>query len=70
LEVGDGSRVAAQTGLTKSIPGGITVAGTPAIDSRLWRRMSAAMARLPELLHRVRKLEDALGLKARSRQSP
>jgi UDP-3-O-[3-hydroxymyristoyl] glucosamine N-acyltransferase len=33
------------------------MAGVPAVPIRDWRRMTTAMARLPELLRRVRRLE-------------
>jgi UDP-3-O-[3-hydroxymyristoyl] glucosamine N-acyltransferase len=36
------------------------VAGYPAMEIGLWRRVSAAAHRLPELLRRVRRLEKAL----------
>jgi hypothetical protein len=35
------------------------VGGFPAIDVALWRRAAAALLRLPELLRRVRRLEQA-----------
>jgi UDP-3-O-[3-hydroxymyristoyl] glucosamine N-acyltransferase len=61
IEIGDGVEVAAKTGVANSVPGGTAVAGTPAIEIHLWRRMSAALLRLPELLRRVRRLEKVVG---------
>jgi len=58
LNIGDGVRVGAQSGVAKSIEKGKTVLGSPARDIGLARRIEAALARLPELLRRVRKLED------------
>lgn len=61
LTIGDGARVAAQSGLPNDVPAGATVGGYPAIDIRLWRRVTAALPRLPDLVRRVRRLEKHLG---------
>lgn len=61
LTIGDGAQVAAQSGVPNDVPAGTTVGGYPAVEIHLWRRMSAACARLPELFRRVRHLEHALG---------
>ncbi len=60
LSIGDGAQVAAQSGVPNDVPAGTTVGGYPAVEMSLWRRMSAASARLPELFRRVRKLEHTL----------
>jgi UDP-3-O-[3-hydroxymyristoyl] glucosamine N-acyltransferase len=62
LTIGDGAQVAAQSGLHNSVAAGATVGGTPAVAVSVWRRMSAAAARLPELIRRVRRIERHLGL--------
>jgi len=74
LTIGDDARVAAQSGIPNDVAPGATVGGYPAIDAGLWRRVSAAVQRLPELVRRVRQLEKrseadgaAPGLDARSR---
>lgn len=59
--VGDRARVAAQSGVHHGVAGEATVGGTPAVDIRLWRRMVAALARLPELMQRLRAIEARLG---------
>jgi len=46
LEVGDFATIAGKGGVTKSLEGGKTYAGFPAIEIRLWRRMQAALMRL------------------------
>jgi UDP-3-O-[3-hydroxymyristoyl] glucosamine N-acyltransferase len=61
LTIGDGAQVAAQSGVPNDVPAGATVGGYPAVDIHVWRRVSAALPRLPELLRRVRRLESALG---------
>jgi UDP-3-O-[3-hydroxymyristoyl] glucosamine N-acyltransferase len=59
LTIGDGAQVAAQSGVPSSVPPGQVVGGYPAVEVGLWRRTSAALLRLPELLRRVRRLERA-----------
>jgi UDP-3-O-[3-hydroxymyristoyl] glucosamine N-acyltransferase len=61
LTIGDGVQVAAQSGIPSSVPAGRIIGGYPAVEVTLWRRTSAALGRLPELLRRVRRLERRLG---------
>lgn len=61
LSIGDGAQIAAQSGVPNDVPAGGIVGGYPAVDIHIWRRMSAALPRLPELLRRVRRLETARG---------
>ncbi len=60
LTIGDGVQIVAQSGVPNSVPAGQTVGGYPAVEVTRWRRASAALLRLPELLQRVRRLERAL----------
>lgn len=60
LEIGDGVRVGAQSGVPRSIPAGKTVFGYPARDIMETKRIEAALTRLPELLKRVRRIEQKL----------
>ena len=46
LKVGDFATVAGKGGVTKSLEGGKTYAGFPAVEIRLWRKMQAALMRL------------------------
>ena len=69
LTIGDGAQIAAQSGLSKSVPAGAIVSGSPALEIGLWRRVCAARHRLPELIHRVRRIEQHLGL-ARTADQP
>jgi UDP-3-O-[3-hydroxymyristoyl] glucosamine N-acyltransferase len=57
LSVGDKSVVYGQSGLPGDLPPGSVVAGSPAVDSRLWLKFTAALNRLPDLQKRVRDLE-------------
>lgn len=47
----------AQSGVGHDVPEGAVLSGSPAFDSRVWLRASAAYSRLPELLRTVRALE-------------
>jgi UDP-3-O-[3-hydroxymyristoyl] glucosamine N-acyltransferase len=46
LEIGAFATIAGKGGVTKSLEGGKTYAGFPAIEIRLWRRVQAALMRL------------------------
>jgi UDP-3-O-[3-hydroxymyristoyl] glucosamine N-acyltransferase len=46
LKIGDFTTIAGKAGVTKSLEGGKTYAGFPAIEIRLWRKMQAALMRL------------------------
>lgn len=67
LTVGDGAIVGAKSAAVQDVPAGAFVVGHPAVDHREWKRAQAALRRLPDLLKRVRRLEEAL---ARSRSAP
>ncbi len=60
LEIGDGVRVGAQSGVSKSVPAGRAVFGSPARDPMTTKRIEASLMRLPELLKRVKKIEEKL----------
>lgn len=60
LDVGDGAVITAQSGTSHNVPAGARVSGSPAFKSSDWLRASAAFARLPELVRKVRELENEL----------
>ena len=60
LQIGDKVRIGAQSGVSKSVPAGKTVFGSPARDIMTTKRIEASLTRLPELLKRVKKIEDKL----------
>jgi UDP-3-O-[3-hydroxymyristoyl] glucosamine N-acyltransferase len=62
LVIGDGVQVAGQGGVASSVAAGTAVGGYPAVEVALWRRMTAALHRLPALVRRVRRLEKHLKL--------
>jgi UDP-3-O-[3-hydroxymyristoyl] glucosamine N-acyltransferase len=61
LTIGDQAQIGAQSGVANSVAAGAIMGGTPAVELVLWRRMMTAAKRLPELLKRVRRLEQHLG---------
>ena len=63
LEVGDGAMIGGCAGVPKDLEPGAQVLGTPAMERRAYARFAAARKRIPALLRRVRRIEDALGLR-------
>lgn len=57
LDVGDNVVVAAQSGVMNDVPVGSTMMGSPAMPASRARRVYSAFTQLPELLERIRKLE-------------
>ncbi len=60
LRIGDGVQCAGQSGITADVASGSVISGMPALPIQAWRRVTAALPRLPELLRRVRRLEARL----------
>lgn len=61
LKIGDRAIAAARATVLDSVPAGQQVCGYPAIEHRQWRRISTALKHLPQMLHRLRRLERILG---------
>jgi UDP-3-O-[3-hydroxymyristoyl] glucosamine N-acyltransferase len=61
VRVGDGAKVGAKSGIHRDVPDGGTVFGYPALDIRESHRIAAAMRKLPELIRRVGRIEQAIG---------
>ncbi len=59
LTVGDGAVVTAQSGVPNDIPAKAMYSGYPAVENREWLKMMAALKGLPELVRRVRELEES-----------
>jgi UDP-3-O-[3-hydroxymyristoyl] glucosamine N-acyltransferase len=57
-KVGDGAIVTPQSGVAGDIPAGAIVSGAPAIDHKLWLKVSALLSRLPEIAKAVRTKKD------------
>jgi UDP-3-O-[3-hydroxymyristoyl] glucosamine N-acyltransferase len=61
IELGDGATVATRGGVTKSVPAGSVVSGVfPARPHAVERRIQASIAKLPQLVARLRTLEQRL----------
>ncbi len=67
LRIGARAFVGARAGLHHDVPDGERVFGSPAMEERSWHRAMAGLKRLPELLKRVRRLEQHLGLRSEAR---
>jgi UDP-3-O-[3-hydroxymyristoyl] glucosamine N-acyltransferase len=57
LEVGDKAIITAQSGTSHDVPPGAIVSGSPAFENASWLRSTAAFAKLPQLVRKVRDLE-------------
>lgn len=64
LRIGARAFVGARAGLHHDVADGERVFGSPAMEERTWHRAMAGLKRLPELLRRVRRIEQQLGLRA------
>ncbi len=60
ITIGDRVRAAAKAGITHSVPPDTDVAGHPWTEAQRWRRQSAAISQLPELIRKVRRLSGAV----------
>jgi len=60
IEIGDDVAIGAKGGVTKDIPKGRILLGYPAKDHMEFKRLLAAMSRLPQLLKAVQAMEDRL----------
>jgi UDP-3-O-[3-hydroxymyristoyl] glucosamine N-acyltransferase len=60
IEIGDGVKVGAQSGISKSVEPGKMMFGYPAREIMQTKRIEASLTRLPDLLKRVKKIEDKL----------
>lgn len=60
IEIGDGARIGAQAGVISDVEPGATVSGYPARNHRDYLRGMAGVFKLPDLLRRVRALEEHL----------
>jgi len=58
--IGDRVLVAAKSGIHTNVASDSVVGGVPAVDVRQWRRYAMALPRLPELVRRMRALEDRI----------
>ncbi|HQY89166.1 MAG TPA: UDP-3-O-(3-hydroxymyristoyl)glucosamine N-acyltransferase [Tepidisphaeraceae bacterium] len=59
-KIGDRVTAAARTGVAADVPPGQIIAGAPYVPHRQWLREQAAIHKLPELIERVKELEEKL----------
>jgi UDP-3-O-[3-hydroxymyristoyl] glucosamine N-acyltransferase len=59
LTVGKNTMVGAQSGIHNDVPANAVISGYPAVDIHAWRPYSAALPKLPEILRRLRRIEQA-----------
>ncbi len=64
LTIGAASFLGARAALHKDLPPGSRVWGAPALEERRWHKSMAALARLPEMMRRLRAIERRLGLRS------
>jgi UDP-3-O-[3-hydroxymyristoyl] glucosamine N-acyltransferase len=57
IKLGRGAQVGAQSGVSKSVPAGVTVFGSPAAPMALVKRLHAFTQKLPLLFQRTKDLE-------------
>ncbi len=60
IHVGTGATIAAQSGVTKSVPARTTVIGFPATQVARFKRLHAFLQRIPELWERTKSVEERL----------
>jgi UDP-3-O-[3-hydroxymyristoyl] glucosamine N-acyltransferase len=60
LTIGDGAIATAQTGIPSDVAAGAVVSGYPATENRAWLRTVAAVNRLPELMRRLKAIEERI----------
>jgi UDP-3-O-[3-hydroxymyristoyl] glucosamine N-acyltransferase len=56
--------VAAKAGIHNDLDDDVVVGGIPAVHIRQWRRYSAVITRLPEVIRRMRALERQVGVES------
>jgi UDP-3-O-[3-hydroxymyristoyl] glucosamine N-acyltransferase len=66
LTIGDRSVIGARAAVLRDLEPGSFVLGYPATDHRDWKKAQVAIARLPDLLHRVLKIEALLDATGRT----
>jgi UDP-3-O-[3-hydroxymyristoyl] glucosamine N-acyltransferase len=60
LSIGDGAKIAAQSGVMNDVEPGEVLFGSPARPRAEGMRIAASIGRLPELVRKVRELEKKL----------
>jgi UDP-3-O-[3-hydroxymyristoyl] glucosamine N-acyltransferase len=61
IRVGHGAMIGGGSGVTKSVAAETVVTGYPAVPHNLWKRITAFVQKLPELVRRTKELEERVG---------
>jgi UDP-3-O-[3-hydroxymyristoyl] glucosamine N-acyltransferase len=71
LTIGDKSIIMAQAGVTKDVPAGSIMLGAPSVPHKEFKRINAAIQRLPETVAKLHELEQQLAeMRARLTAAP
>ncbi|MFQ5458860.1 MAG: UDP-3-O-(3-hydroxymyristoyl)glucosamine N-acyltransferase [Myxococcota bacterium] len=65
--VGNDVQMAARTGVSGNVPDGAQLGGTPSMPFDLWKKAHAALAYLPDVLRRLRRVERTLGMRGKDK---
>ncbi|MEJ2422237.1 MAG: hypothetical protein P8018_11145 [Acidobacteriota bacterium] len=69
ITIGDGARVGAKSAVTKDVPPGVLVTGIPAREHKAWLKERALVARLEDVVARLRRLEKRFAASSEERNS-
>lgn len=64
VTVGDNVRAAGGTGITKDVRPNSTISGLPHMHHRDWLRLQTHLKKLPDIVERLKKVEEQLGMEA------
>lgn len=62
IKIGDGAAFGAQSGVSQDVKAGDVLSGSPARPHSMWKRIEVSLPRLPELLRRVKRIEEKLNM--------
>jgi UDP-3-O-[3-hydroxymyristoyl] glucosamine N-acyltransferase len=65
VRIGDGATIGAQAGVTKEVPAGRRMLGSPATAERDQKRILMTLEKLPEIRRDVQRLKQRVGIEER-----
>lgn len=69
IKIGDGAAFGAQSGVSQDVKAGDILSGSPARPHSLWKRIEVSLPRLPDLLRRVKRIEERLEMTPEEKES-
>ncbi|MBK6766861.1 MAG: UDP-3-O-(3-hydroxymyristoyl)glucosamine N-acyltransferase [bacterium] len=69
IKIGDGASFGAQSGVSQDVKAGDVLSGSPARPHSLWKRIEVSLPRLPDLLRRVKRIEERLAMTSEAKES-